>query len=94
MIKGQADDGLTFEKLLDFLHLLGVRGQQDSVYWREIGGNPKDRLELVGVRVEEIGELTLHLLLELLGEGVNCLALVFYQWSKTGQCLLLNKYFS
>ena len=64
------------------------------MYWREIGGNPKDRLELVGVRVEEIGELTLHLLLELLGEGVNCLALVFYQWSETGQSLLLYKHLS
>ena len=64
------------------------------MYWREIGGNPKDRLELVGVRVEEIGELTPHLLVQFLGESVNCLALVFYQWSETGKRLLLNKYFS
>ena len=50
------------------------------MYWREIGGNPKDRLELVGVGVEEISKLTPHLIIQFLGEGVNCLALVFYQW--------------
>ena len=74
--KNQPGNRLTLEELLDFRHLLRLGGQEDTVDGRQEGGNPKYRLELLILRLEEVLELALHPLLKIGGEGMSRIALV------------------